>query len=289
MIDLNEIRLIGLDLDGTVLTNDKRLSPRTKAAIERAIDCGIVVMPATGRPVTGIPGEFADMPGVRYLLGSNGAAVYDKKEKRFVVQNCIAHSAVREALELYGKLEGTFELYIDGVPYIAKEDYADLDHLIPEPHIREYVKKTRTVVEDIRTVLEANAGNVEKINMCFPTVEATDEAMALLPQIPSVTGVRGLPFNLELSKAGIDKGEGLLQLAAVLGIKKEQVLACGDSENDLEMIRKVGVGAAMANAVLAVKEAADLVLAFTNEEEGVAWLLEAIVRQQEERKKMDEI
>ena len=72
-----DIRLIGLDLDGTVFDSQKRISPRTRSAIAAACARGVAVLPATGRPRAGLPDAFVQIPGVRYAITSNGGAVYD--------------------------------------------------------------------------------------------------------------------------------------------------------------------------------------------------------------------
>ena len=74
---MQDIRLIALDLDGTVFDDQKHITPRTLAAIRAALDAGIDVIPATGRSVTGVPEEFLHMPGVRYALTANGASVVE--------------------------------------------------------------------------------------------------------------------------------------------------------------------------------------------------------------------
>lgn len=279
-MDWNAVKMVGLDMDGTVLTDDKRVTERTRAAVIAAVSRGIVVLPATGRPIAGIPERFAGIPGIRYLLGSNGAAVYDKEESRFVVHCCMDRETVLRAMDLYQKRDCTFELYLDGTPYIGAEDFSRIEYLIPDPFIRSYVRATRKVVPDIREFFQRDGRGAEKINMCFPTPEEADAGIALLERLPEVTGVQGLPMNLELSKRGVDKGEGLLMLADALHIPHECVMACGDSDNDLAMIRKSGIGAAMPNGKESVKRAADFVLPYTNQEEGIAWLLEEIVKQQ---------
>ena len=69
------IRMVGFDLDGTLLTTDKRLTEYTKEILKKAIDKGVVVLPVTGRPLNGVPKEIADFPGIRYMITSNGARV----------------------------------------------------------------------------------------------------------------------------------------------------------------------------------------------------------------------
>lgn len=274
IMDFSKIRLAGFDLDNTAFTNDKRITPRTRRAIEAAIGRGITVIPATGRPTVGMPAEFIGIPGVRYLLGSNGAAVYDQAEKKFVVHDCMNQELVLTLLDAFEEEDGSFEVYIDGKCYIGQTDFAKVEERVPNPYIRDYVRRTRIVVEDLRAFLKADKREVEKINLCYAAKEKTDKGFELIRAFPAVQGSSGLPTNLELTRADVDKGSGLLKLAAYLGLKAEQTLACGDGGNDVPMIKKAGIGVAMANALEQVKAAADWVLPYTNEEEGVAWLLE---------------
>lgn len=81
-----KIRMIALDLDGTLLTSDKVLTDRTKDVLRRAIEQGIVVLPATGRPLSGIPKEVMEFPGVRYAVTANGARIVDSLEGRILMR-----------------------------------------------------------------------------------------------------------------------------------------------------------------------------------------------------------
>ena len=83
------IRIIALDLDGTTFTDEKQITPRTQATITAAIEQGIIVMPATGRPINGLPEAFIQIPGVRYALCSNGAVITDLKEHRILYERPI--------------------------------------------------------------------------------------------------------------------------------------------------------------------------------------------------------
>ena len=76
-----------LDLDGTLLTSEKVLTENTKRVLSEAISQGVVVLPATGRPLSGIPQEILEFPGVRYALTANGARVIDMQENRIIYEN----------------------------------------------------------------------------------------------------------------------------------------------------------------------------------------------------------
>ena len=71
------IRLVALDLDGTLLNREGHVTPRTRAALQAAVDKGVYIVPATGRPLASLPPEVAQLPGIRYVITCNGAAVWD--------------------------------------------------------------------------------------------------------------------------------------------------------------------------------------------------------------------
>ena len=91
-----DIKMIGLDLDGTLLNSEKVFTDYSKEVLGEAIRQGVIVLPATGRPLTGIPKEVLEFPGIRYALTSNGARVVDLKENK-VLYECL----LRDHIQLY--------------------------------------------------------------------------------------------------------------------------------------------------------------------------------------------
>ncbi len=271
------VGLIGLDLDGTVFNEAKEITPRTKRVIAKAIETGITVLPATGRPAIGVPEEFLMIPGVRYCLCSNGAEIMDLQEKKTIYRSCLSPDQVFEIIPWFLQQECTCELYIDKKIYGEYRQKAFWEKVIPEPGILEYVRNTRTLIEDLMEFYRANPVPVDKINSSFGNPALKQEGYERLKKVSGIAISSGTPFNLEVNLEGCDKGEGLLALGRILGIPKECIMACGDSSNDLAMVQKVGCGVAMSNAQAEVLAAADLVT-LSNEEEGVAELLEAVIQ-----------
>ena len=270
---MEKIKMIGLDLDGTLLTDRKEFTDRSKRALRTAIDRGIVVLIATGRPLTGIPEEIRNFPGMRYALTSNGAKVMDVWENRVVDEHLLSAKLAEKALEICGKYDTLQEVYYDGVSY-APEDKRDL---IPRyhknPNMWEYMRKTRTWVEDIfRMVRESDRG-LDKIQMLFADMEERTKAWQELSEVEGLELVGSLGYNIEINAAGVNKGSGLVSLGRLLGIRREEIMACGDGDNDLLMLKEVGFGVAMANAEEEVKKAADYIT-LSNEEDGVADAIE---------------
>lgn len=270
---MQDIRLIGLDLDGTVFDDAKHISPRNLAAIEAAVQAGIVVLPATGRTATGVPAAFTSIPGVRYALTSNGASVVDLQTGEHLVDQPFS---LEDSLRVYDALKphgGVFSLFVGGKSYATKADNDLIDVLVPE-NLRDYFRKTRVEVPDLRTLLQEHVGEVEKFSVMYPTVEQRDAAWRdVTTACPEIEATASLGSNIELNAPGVTKGTGLLALAEKLGLRRDQVMAMGDSGNDLSMIQAAGLGVAMGNATPEVLAAADAVTA-DNNHDGVALAIE---------------
>lgn len=270
---MEKIKMIGLDLDGTLLTDKKEFTDRSKRALRTAIDSGIVVLIATGRPLTGIPEEIRNFPGMRYALTSNGAKVIDVWENRVVDEHLLSAKLAEKALEICGKYDTLQEVYYDGVSYAPADKRDMIPRYHKNPNMWEYMRKTRTWVEDIfRMVRESDRG-LDKIQMLFADMEERTKAWQELSEVEGLELVGSLGYNIEINAAGVNKGSGLVSLGRLLGIRREEIMACGDGDNDLLMLKEVGFGVAMANAEEEVKKAADYIT-LSNEEDGVADAIE---------------
>lgn len=270
-----DIRLIALDLDGTVFDDEKRITPRTLAAMRAALDKGVAVIPATGRTLDGVPEAFLDLPGVRYALTSNGASVVDRSDGRLLVRQCFAPKQAARLFDILEPLGGMMCLFVDGTSYTTEANARDSYHLVP-PALRPYFRKTRRIVPDIHPILAGHADGIEKFSILYGSLEARDAAWQAALAAGPVEATTSLERNLELNAPGVSKGTGLLALAKVLGLRPEQVMACGDSGNDLTMIRLAGLGVAMGNATDEVKAAADSIT-LDNNHDGVAAAIERFV------------
>lgn len=270
---MDRIKMIGLDLDGTLLTDRKEFTDRSKRALRTAIDSGIVVLIATGRPLTGIPEEIRNFPGMRYALTSNGAKVMDVWENRVVDEHLLSAKLAEKALEICGKYDTLQEVYYDGVSYAPADKRDMIPRYHKNPNMWEYMRKTRIWVEDIfRMVRESDRG-LDKIQMLFADMEERTKAWQELSEVEGLELVGSLGYNIEINAAGVNKGSGLVSLGRLLGIRREEIMACGDGDNDLLMLKEVGFGVAMANAEEEVKKAADYIT-LSNEEDGVADAIE---------------
>ena len=274
----HKIKMIGLDLDGTLLTDKKELTARTKAVISSALRRGIVVLVATGRPWMGIPEELRNFPGVRYALTSNGARIIDAQEERVIEEHLLSPELALQALEICGKYDTLQEVYFDGQGYAPADKMAVVERYHRNPSMCEYMRNTRIPVDNIAELVKEENRGLDKVQALFADMEERTQAWRELREVSGLELVGSLRYNIEINTAGVNKGTGLVNLGKVLGIKREEIMAFGDGDNDIVMLKEVGIGVAMANAEDKVKETADYIT-LSNEEDGVAEAIEKLVLQ----------
>ena len=247
----------------------------------------MVVLPATGRPLSNLPPVVAQLPGIRYAITSNGAAVWDlgadpmsavysrywnaaehrTTEPTALIARPMPVELAREAFALYMEYPGALSVFCDGRTYRDRVGMARFG-------VR-YARRTGST-EALSEWMSRHAHEVEKFCMFFDTPE---EAQAALPRFYALEGadvVQGAPDNIELTAKGVDKGTALLALADRLGIPREATAAFGDSENDRAMLEKAGIAAVMANGMPQIKALADLVSTSDCDHDGVAELFERL-------------
>ena len=268
-----KIRLIAVDLDGTLMNRKKEITPRTRAVIKEATKAGILVMPATGRPVTGFPDVLEAIPDCRYALTSNGALVYDLQEKRPIYEDLISVENTLTILDFTKQYDLMVDIYVHGNGYSEKRNLANLAHFSFAEGMQEYVLRTRIPVDDIRDFAVRENVPVEKLVLFFHDVGFKPEMERLLEQFPFIRTTDAVPNNLELNNSTANKGDSLLRFGAQLGIAREEIMAIGDGRNDRDMIVAAGLGVARANACDVLTEAAD-VETLSHDEDGVAAAIE---------------
>lgn len=267
------IKLVAFDLDGTMLDSKKQVSSRNLAAVKACADCGIYVVPATGRTIIGIPEEIKTLPGVRYAITLNGGMVLDLEDSSIIREQRLKKDVAVEILELVSQYHVIYDAYINNIGISEARFFYHLDEFKLSKEMQELVKITRTVVPDIKEYVKESPVLPEKINLYFGDMEVREKIRELVNARGDVIVSSSMWNNLEINAMGATKGEGLSHLAAYLGLRMEETMACGDGENDFNMIQMAGIGVAMGNAEEQLKQLADHVTA-TNDEDGVALAIE---------------
>lgn len=270
---MQQIKMIGLDLDGTLLNTKKELTDHTRRVLAEAINAGILVLMATGRPFTGIPEELRTFPGIHYALTSNGARVLDTDHNKILIEQLLPMESAKKALRIFEKYDTLSEIYFDGQGYADAAKLDNVGKYHHDPNMWNYVRTTRIAVPDIWDVIAKENRNMDKVQALFANMDERAAARKELSELKELELVGSLSYNIEINAAGVNKGTALVALGEMLGIPRESIMACGDGDNDVHLLREVGFGVAMANAQPQVKEAADYITA-SNDEDGVARAIE---------------
>lgn len=270
------IRMIGVDLDGTLLNSEKQLTAYTREVLKKAIEQEVAVVVATGRPFSGVPDELKHFPGMRYALTANGARILDMQKQKVVYKNLLSGEIAEKVIDILKRHHAIHEFFVDGVGYMNEDGLKNVYAYFEDPHMAEYLQSTRITVKDVKEKLQAMKCEVDKLQGIFRNQKDKQEALEELNTLSGIVVTAAMDNNLEINKEGTNKGLGLLQLGKSLGISIEEIMACGDGGNDVEMLKEVGFAIAMANAYDTVKTAADFVTV-SNDEDGVAKAIERFV------------
>ena len=171
-----EIKIVGLDLDGTLLTDKKELLPYTKNVIGEALQNGTVVLVATGRPWTGVPEELRELPGMDYALTANGARIIETRTGKVLEEHLLSKEAAKKAIAIGRKYDTLLEVYFDGQGYAQKDEIAQVRKYHKNPNMWDYFLRTRIAVDSLEDLLDEKEGNLDKVQMLFADMEEREEA-----------------------------------------------------------------------------------------------------------------
>lgn len=269
------IRLVAVDVDGTLVTADQRVLPRVQAAAQRALEHGIQLVLCTGRA----PGEcwyiLDALPQIRYAVTQTGAIAQDLKTGETLYHCPLSPDDARLIYSHVRRYDGLVNFFSGGIVYNSKEQMARFERYYPAD-FRWLFEQSHEFVDDLDAMVAGWGKPVEKLYVPFSSQEECERAMADLTKLPYfVTGAGYV--DLEVMNSNTSKGIALAALCKKLGIPREQVMAIGDSGNDAAMLDFAGVGVAMGNGEEVLKQKADLI-APTNEEGGVADMLELAIK-----------
>jgi Cof subfamily protein (haloacid dehalogenase superfamily) len=264
-------RLIAMDLDGTLNNDEKRITPRTHAALMRVQQEGIRLALSSARP---LPGLYRDRDALRLqcyhgiLMAYNGGRIVDAATGETLCAISMTAEEARNALRMMEALPVT-PIVDDGARFYV----ADLNGYMVAFECR---VNAMTAVQ-VPNLAEYIHFDPAKLLLAVQPDELSAVRAAITRRLPpTLTVVQTAPYYLEIIPRSVNKGRGLMDICRVTGIDPREVIAFGDSENDIEMLRVAGVGVAMDNASSRVKAAADRVT-LSNNDDGIAEALSLLV------------
>jgi len=262
-------KIIFLDLDGTLLNDQKEFTDGNRKAIQKALEAGHSVVVATGRPLVSAVAQAENL-GLTgkgcYVISFNGGEIYDTENKKSIYRKTVPLPYVRYIFDAAKEMGLHCQTYND-VEILTEAD---------TPALQSYMKSIKVRGRIVPDIIEA----LDKEPVKMIVIDLNDHDKLLRFRDMTAEWCEGKldrffssPQYLEHVAPGISKGAAVRILCEYLGIPLANTIAAGDAENDISMIEAAGIGVAMANAAPEVKAAADYVTKRTNNEEGVSEII----------------
>ena len=259
-------KLIALDLDGTLLDDNKKISSLNKKALIDAQENGIKVVLASGRTCSSIEFYAKDLQIDKYngyIVALNGAKIYDLNTKKTVFEKFLTITEIKLIQDV------ARELNLNILTYLNEELYAtniNCEHTQYESFI---CNKEIHFCSDFTTL----PSKLSKIIILGSKGELDNFPREYLLKFKNKVHVaRSNSVFLEIMPLSINKGNALVKISELTNIKLEEMIACGDNYNDLEMIEIVGLGCAVKNAVASLKDISSFITK-TNNEDAIAYII----------------
>ncbi len=272
-------RLLALDIDGTLLNDNRHVTDASIAAIRRAVDAGVYVTLCTGRSISTAAHVARRLPLNAPLVLNGGALIYDSLRRRALYIRNLSKSMALHAVHQLRNL-ACYPIVYAPLPESQYFYYDDYD-----PHntaFLQYVAKNTGRAHEVEEVTHLPHNGGAMVAITDRIVRIQNLAPTIRSQLPDATiTLEVSPMDraychVTITPRGVSKGNGLRELAMLLGIHLSETIAVGDNLNDLDMLSTAGLGVAMGNATPEAKAQADYVTG-SNNEDGVAQVIERFI------------
>ena len=287
-------KLITIDLDGTLLNKYGEVTEYTKNVIKKTTDKGVLVVLASGRISESVLMIAKEIGANKYYISGNGSVLYDMQKDEIIYENYLNKEKVLEIIELCDKNSIYYNIYTENA-VLAKSLNYNVAFYNYENTKKSSDKKTDiNIVEDMYSYIKnSNINKFLKITICDESKIVFSSIIKKIKNIEDIdvlevshmsqkkikTGTKEVEvgyFYTEVSSKNVDKWYAIEKVMQIENIKKEEVMALGDNNNDIVMIKNAGLGVAMGHSNNEVKKVADYITE-NNNEDGVAKAIEKYV------------
>jgi Cof subfamily protein (haloacid dehalogenase superfamily) len=273
-----EYKLICIDMDGTLLNKQHKVSEASKEAIKKAHDKGVHIVISTGRMYVDAR-EYSDFVGVKSpVIASNGAIIKEKDRNEVIYKSTLGEELNLKLLDVVfkHKLDPMFATPETsfGSSFQSKLviEYLKLKGVFNKNMIFKYVRSRK----QLESIVKREKDNIIKCEVISRNIQKIEGLKKELRKFEDIEIACSTKYNIEITCKGVSKGRAVELLGSYYNIPREQIIAIGDSENDLSMIEYAGLGVAMGNAPEEIKQKADYVTD-DNGSDGVAKAIERFV------------
>jgi Cof subfamily protein (haloacid dehalogenase superfamily) len=291
-------KLLVLDMDGTLLNENQKISKQNILAIQKAKQLGVKIVIASGRTIQGIENYLEELNLIsndEYCVVCSGAIVMNNTKNKIIQSNHLNHEEIAYVFNLVKQLDIDLNMYSNESILIHSNNYfSRIDSIannLPLQIMNFESLNKDTLISKIMLINE-DLSIAEELGGLFPSIIIEDTSIGSkegynknlfkdISKLPiefleKFTVSKVTPFNVEVMKKSVNKRSGIEKLAEELGIKSHEIICIGDSGNDRQMIEYAGLGVAMENAFPEIKEIADYVT-LSNEENGVAHVIDKFI------------
>lgn len=287
------LKLVAIDLDGTMLNQYGIVTQKTKNSIKKAQENGIEIMIASGRPIDSVKTISKEIGSENYFISGNGSIIYDIKKDKIIYENVLKKQKALEIIKICEENSIFYNVYTEK-EIIAKNLQYNVLYYHKENLTKAEEEKTHiNIVENIYDYIEKTEAKVLKVMICDKHQTIFNAIMRKLKEVDDIEvlevshmsrkiirqGTEEIPieyFYTEISAKNVDKWTALEFLKEKLQISSDEIVAIGDNVNDKKMIEKSGYGIAMGQSAPQIKEIADYITD-SNVDDGVANALDKLL------------
>ena len=277
---MKDCKLIVSDLDATLLHNDMSLSPENERAIEEFNKRGILFVPSSGRTLYEIPESIRENPNIKYITYSNGTAVYDKETKKKIISHEISKEDLNKAIDIISEYDVLWTVHIDGKSYFDKSKATDeiFDYYRANDYYRNIVLAGNGV--DDLEAFTRNSDSCEGFFIFFHNDDEKEVEKRLNEEVGKITVTSSVEHEFELCSSEAGKGSTLAEFSEMLGISGDNIIAMGDSKNDVTMFPYAALALCVSNGSEEARALADEI-ACSNEENLADYVLKKYIEPSE--------
>ena len=279
-------KLVAIDLDGTLLNSYGEVSENTKKEIKNAIENGIEIVLASGRPVASVEDLANDLGANHYLISGNGAIVYDMQKKQIVYDKFLSKEQILNIVKICEENSIYYNIYTENEVLTKSLNYNTLFYHSENTHKQEEKRTNINIVTDVYDyILKSDNQKYLKVTVCDQSQIVFGSIIKKLRSLEDIDVLDVSHMSKKIIKSGteeilveycyteitnkdVNKWTAIEFIMKEMNISKEEVMAIGDNINDKEMIEEAGMGIAMGNSTQLIKDIANEQVS-TNNEDGV--------------------
>jgi Cof subfamily protein (haloacid dehalogenase superfamily) len=271
-------KLICIDMDGTLLNSEHKISENTKDAIRKAHNIGVHIVVSTGRLFADAE-SFSELIGVKSpIIASNGAVIRGIEKNDIIYKSVINEEVCLKLMNIFKNYDVKPCLYTPEHVYSRSlrlmlfYGFLKLKRIMSKDTQFQYIHSWSR----LKKIIQLEKCNIVKCEILSKNKDRIKEIRKVLESMEEIEIVSSSKYNIEITNKGVSKGKGIEILSSCFKISKNEIIAIGDSENDLSMIEYAGCGIAMGNAIDSVKKRASYITD-SNDNDGVAKAIKKFV------------